>query len=543
MVAINPVTIENTEIVIDLTGPIIDITKIPDFNGICSIRYLGEEQIATTLCRVIPRQEGWRGADVLEATKKALQSKIRMQIIDHKVVELLCKAKAFGAKVIIVSATTDAGVFDAAKSSIIAFSKVLVKGDVVSAELVESDFVSFAKESISGLQEFIEEKLQRNSFRIVFDDEVDFDILAKDNSETIVAQWISGFRDANYVQILENLIAERERVAKVGEALKKLAPDDAIIKIANFALLNNSFYVFDDEIRQRLSDNVDAIKTVIQGEVAKTKPICVFLAGAPGTGKSFFVKLFSEYIDAKKMFPTASLAGVPENRFADAVKEHINNVYRNSLYINAGKPRIAFLDEADTKGGVLPFRFLMDAMTGSLTNDKGELEKNETERLIWIFAGSAALNEEGFISKFQPDDRKVTDFFDRIHFNLVLPTVDEPGQAILTFLSTLKQFIVSDGKSLSDVHVSKYILQLFGRTAWKSARQINTVCRIVYAKASFTNGTINLKFGDFEDVANKMAVIKKFQETYNAMSKSLSNPDGSLIVEAVSDFLKVDYSA
>jgi hypothetical protein len=265
------------------------------------------------------------------------------------------------------------------------------------------------------------------------------------------------------------------------------------------------------------------------------------LAGAPGTGKSFFVNLFSEYIEAKQLFPTASLSGVSENKFADAIREHINNVYSNSLYINAEKPRIAFLDEVDTKGGVLAFRFLMDAMTGSLTNDKGEFERNETERLVWIFAGSAALNKDKFILDFQRDDRKVPDFFDRIHFNLELPTVDEPGQAVLTFLSTLKQYIVSDSKSLSNVHVSKYILQLFGLTTWKSARQINTVCRIVYAKAGFTDDKIELKLGDFEDVANKMAVIPEFKETYIAICKSFSNADGSIKAETGSDFIKINY--
>jgi hypothetical protein len=533
--------ITETEVVIDLTGPIIDITKIPDFGGIRSIRYLKEEQIASQLCRKLPRADGWREKDVLNVTKEALKSKFRMHLIDDKVVELICKAKSFGAKIKIISATKDTEVFDAAKDSIIAFSKVLMKEGRVSNELEESDFVSFAKESLANLQEFIDKKLKAGSFRIVFDDEVDIDILSKTDSENIVAKWISGFRDINYIQKFKDLITERERVAKVDEAIKKLATDDTTINIADFALLNNSFYVFDNEIKQQLSDNVEAIKAVIEKGVAKTKPICVFLAGAPGTGKSFFVKLFSEYIEAKPLFPTASLSGVPENKFADAIREHINNVYSNSLYINAEKPRIAFLDEVDTKGGVLAFRFLMDAMTGSFTNDKGELEKNETERLVWVFAGSAALRTEDLVLNFQRDDKKVTDFIDRIHFSLVLPTVDEPGQAILTFLSTLKQFIEADSKSLSNVYVSKYILRLFGLTAWKSARQINTVCRIVYAKATFTDDKIELKLKDFEDVANKLAVIPEIKETYKAICKHFSNTDDSIKEEAESDFAKIKY--
>jgi|GEM_PF-4102266 len=258
-------------------------------------------------------------------------------------------------------------------------------------------------------------------------------------------------------------------------------------------------------------------------------PICVFLGGAPGTGKSYFVKKFIAWLKdtaekhnneidkklknykkellAKKNKTSneleiirceqkirelklkkinngdydsiyTSLSGIPEDNLYDAIQQHISNVYADTAKHN-NDIAVAFLDEIDTKCQHYAFRLLMDAMTGDRTNEKGNHVRHRDtipKTVIWFFAGSGGITRNDFIENFD-DAPKIKDFFDRIHFDIRLPFSDNPGQAILVMLNKLIQ--PDNNKT---VYVSEEVLKLFGTVKWKSTRLISTIMDIINVK-------------------------------------------------------------
>jgi hypothetical protein len=524
---------DRTELIVDLFGPIIDVSKVPDFSEIANARYLAEEDIAARLRQVYTRDYGWRKEDILDRTYEILDNKkFNTQLIDRDVIKEICKAKKFGATVKIISHVPDEKLFSRAKKLIIKYTNFLSNSKVHGIETVleDSDFLHLEgdpeKEGYKSYKAFIEEmdaaySPENRPYRIVFTDNVDLDVPVGKGQEFPVKAWIIGMKNERYINELVNAIDDRKRAAEIETAIQLLAPSTQL-NLRQFSIMDG-FYVYNSDIREDLTRNISNIESIVKCSIGSSSPVCVFLLGAPGCGKSYFVKLFSKYIKAMEEFPEASLSGVSENSFSEAVCTHVRSVFDEATNLKAnGKPRLAFLDEVDTKGGVLAFRLLMDAMTGTLTDDNGVDTKKKATNLIWIFAGSAESTKERFISSFRNDDRKVEDFFDRIHFCLELPTVDNPGQAILTFLSSLKKLILSDNKNLDDIKVSTGVLKLFGRTAWKSGRQITTVCRIAYANSCFSINNIRMENFEHIDVASA------FKSAYNEMVEN-SIGDGEMI--------------
>ena len=176
-----------------------------------------------------------------------------------------------------------------------------------------------------------------------------------------------------------------------------------------------------------------------------------------------------------------SLSGVDSSRFYDAIEYHVEQVYNTK---RGGKQtaNVAFLDEIDTKCNYFAFRFLMDAMTGSRTNENGvtmkDFKSGTVEDLVWFFAGSAGATRQEFMNQLKMDERKVIDFFDRIHFDIQLPEVSEPGQAILTLMSGIKQYWE---KNELPTKISIAVLLAFACTRWSSTRSIMTICRVAAA--------------------------------------------------------------
>jgi hypothetical protein len=178
----------------------------------------------------------------------------------------------------------------------------------------------------------------------------------------------------------------------------------------------------------------------------------------------------------------------------------------------------------DTDGGgkTYAFRFLMDAMTGNVMDNKGNLVKNtEARKLVWLFAGSAKINREEFVKEFYEHERKVADFFGRIHFYILLPSVQSSGQAILTFLSALDR---PEGKDR--ITVTQSVLYLFGRTVWKSARQIKTICRIASARRRFDwDDVIDLNCFDGIDVLTEFVTTHKVVKEMEDMEREKNLKD------------------
>lgn len=250
--------------------------------------------------------------------------------------------------------------------------------------------------------------------------------------------------------------------------------------------------------------------------------------GKPGSGKSFFVEQFTKFIGAAHNFPSTSLSGVSAEEFCEAIELHVEQVY-NTKHLDNENLSVAFLDEVDTKGGGhYAFRFLMDAMTGIRTDRHGvamnTFKSGSLENLVWFFAGSGGVTRKEFVKNFRKEERKVTDFFDRIHFDLDLPSLDDPGQAILTLLNSIKTCWQQGAEGRYPLSISGSVLLLFGCIKWRSARQIMTVCRIA---STNTESTETVTLGAFATIY----APNEFHELFNIIKDKFEDIDQQITIK------------
>jgi hypothetical protein len=482
-------------LIVDLFGPIIDISRIPSFKGIDSVRYLKEDEIAKHLGKN-DGGEPWTGEEVLNKTEEYVKNKkIGPKLVDREILKQICGAKEL-CKIRIVSSTRDT-LFVHAKELLINYSKNLLNyfypGDI-KHHLDEGDFEYFNSQD---KKYNMMVGVKKSEHRIVFDDQY-----PECDKAGSVNAWISGIDTDKPADKLKDIIAEREYIRHSDEAISKIS-DKGSICLSDYVVFGE-FLVFEREKRERIKLDVENIKQMVKTTANDKDPVCVFLAGLPGTGKSFFVKNFTKNIEGYKIPPT-SLSGVPSNDFCDAVKLHIDEVYKD---YDTKSTLIAFLDEIDTKGDNYAFRLLMDAMTGDRANNQGVVDRKIEKKLVWFFAGSQGVTRKEFIESFRGDERKVVDFFDRIHFDIALPSVSDPGQSILTLLATIKKL---KGEENAPKKISLKVLKLFSSSQWKSARQIVTTCRIAMSRLSGDVITSNI-FGNIH-------VSDEFDRVYKALEE------------------------
>lgn len=483
----------DTEVVIDCIGPLIDISKIELFREIEDVRYLSEREISE---KMPPKAGGikWSNNEIRDITKNALNHpKLAVRHVDTEMVRQLCKAKEF-CSIKIVSTVGDPQLFELAKQVLINYSIQMTKfskniGEGFKA-LEESDFEHIVSEEsqLPGILLYYRnrnasEEQESCSYRVAIDDDTLVFGTLSDTDMDIPSfqEWIGGIQEKEPLRRLDEVLHKRNHIHNGTEAISKMC-EGGVIKLNKYTIMN-SYYVYDDNLREQLNKRISAIKHIIEIGKAKTKPICVFLAGTPGTGKSYFVKCFADSMNCDKHYPVTSLSGVSSDNFYSAIEHHVEQVY-NAKFNDNYDAAIAFLDEIDTACGYFAFRFLMDAMTGSRTNDIGvtmeSFKSGTVENLIWFFAGSAGSTRQEFMNQIKTDERKVIDFFDRIHFDMQLPDVEAPGQAILTLMSAIKTYWEKDRLPKQ---ISIKVLLAFACTQWTSTRSIMTICRVAAAAA------------------------------------------------------------
>jgi hypothetical protein len=136
-----------------------------------------------------------------------------------------------------------------------------------------------------------------------------------------------------------------------------------------------------------------------------------------------------------------------------------------------------------------------------------------------LFAGSIGKRREDFIEEFGKEERKVHDFFDRIHFDLILPSIDEPAQAQLIFLNAIRD-VQPNSKHITAIQIERPVLYLFGMTLWESARQIRTICRVAVSRKHDKQEKINdievgtvVKLHHFKDIK----ISNNFSEAFDLL--------------------------
>lgn len=502
-----------TEVFIDCIGPLIDISKIKEFKGIEDVRYLKEEEIAQEM--TILMRTAYDAKKILEITSKALDhSKLAIRLIDLEMLMQVCRAKKF-CSIKIVSTVPDNDLFDLAKHILIEYSHQILQYDLSSKEsdlyeeLVDSDFVRISDTSVGTPGILFCQTGESNTYKIAIDDNSLAFNAARITDKPIPSfqEWIGGIRDSDHIERFKNVLDKRQHIYNATNAVDRICGNNKI-ELSQYTIMDD-YFVYSDDLRGRLNKRIEAIRHVLDDGRAKAKPICVFLAGAPGTGKSYFVECFAKFMGCDKQYPVSSLSGVPRQNFYDAIEHHVEQVYNTKKSDNQ-IASVAFLDEIDTKGDYFAFRFLMDAMTGARTNDKGISMKNfksgTVENLVWFFAGSAGATRQEFMSQLKNDERKVIDFFDRIHFDIQLPSVNEPGQAVLTMLSSIRSYWKQDQLPQK---ISKKVLLAFACTKWSSTRSIMTICRVAAAHPDAKN-TDEIKLEFFEGIDTSEEFLKQY---------------------------------
>jgi hypothetical protein len=374
-----------------------------------------------------------------------------------------------------------------------------------------------------------EKEVGNNPYRIVLDFNVDFNVPKmltpyKNNWHW----WIAGKVNNECPTVkLKELIATRKLGFETSKFIDMIKNNSLKINISDYStrLFSKEYFVASPQLKDDLDAQTYFLEITSKSDLFTDKPTCVFLAGDPGTGKSHFIDILAKKLGIN-YYPSISLSEVKDDNFQKAIQRHIDEVYEVNK--TASPPllhRLAFVDEIDTNAKGLAFRLFLEAMTGKYRNEDGGTLGYKTSNLIWVFAGSTGIKKNDFIQTFEKDEKKVRDFFDRIHFHIELPSVkNSSAQAILHFLSMVRKYQISYNSKnkieKNDIQISESVLALFGLTHWKSARQIDTIIKAASVYISLNKfETITLRY--FVNILHVEEFCKVFLRVTNGISNAI----------------------
>jgi hypothetical protein len=421
---------------------------------------------------------------------------------------------------VVVSSVPQEEIFFAARAALLKY----IGSFLGSGAIGEESFSRYPKEQdgdFSGVVRFLKDN-SSDKFTIVVDDGPPFSLTDAPDLEPgkHYDVWLPG--DTAPDRLPERLRRHLDARCTIDDARAVIESQcDGKIALNNYSAIPE-FLVYRKQARTDLRKQVDTIKSLVQKEQGKGRPICVFLSGAPGSGKSYFVEKCARVLGANDDYPITSLSGVSDERFDSAVDQHVELVFNREV---SEQVAVAFLDEIDTipKTHHAAFRLLMDAMTGNRTTELGLSMKGsksgKVAGLVWFFAGSAGRNREEFTRRLRKIDRKVTDFFDRIHFHIDLPGADHAGQAIVQALASIKKYDQARNRNSSTTRlgiklIEKNALLLLGATPWSSVRQLDTICRLAIGRLAEGEAVLNM--AHFEGVGT----IESFHTTWEAVTEA-----------------------
>jgi hypothetical protein len=470
-----------TRFVVDMIGPLVDISKIQRFRGL-DCRFDTEYTIADKLNNQSrgtfdgpPRKEaGWTSKDVLDLVVTQLKQPSGLHLVEGELLRALSNAADAGFEVTFTSTVSSKEVFDAAKKAVELYlaafpelrataSKTLVTFQPLNTTFKKSDDPTMSN---SLWREFL---LLDNGahFTVVLNDST-ADDLALDRE--LYGEWITGVLHAPDLasQILR-IVEERKRAK---DAHNFLSGQEKLIKSKLNAI--GDFGIWNEEIRSKIVSKWRRALDLRESVTKESQPICVFLGGPPGSGKSFFVKqCLKSFSPSPLSLETISLSGVSRTQYEESIDKHVERAFQ--IGVSATEPHVAFLDEVDTVNGTeTAFRYLMDPMTGAITDAEGKkINQTKTSPSFWFFAGSLSNSRNGFVEELKKYDEKVRDFFDRIQVFIELPGVSEPSEAVFQAIISIMELRPKIRK------FEKSALLAFGANKWRSARELKTVCQMV----------------------------------------------------------------
>lgn len=442
-----------SRIVIDLFGPLIDISILPAFRNIPNARYLTEAELASALNkRWYHKFFPWKKRKVLSTVLAGLRNWHKHAgLVDHEVLKQLIAATEHGTQVIIVSTVSDEGVFIEAKTAI----EQATTSDTRSGH----DCFLFMR-ALSGGSSW-------NEILCTLQDKDDrFTWIIHDRTQAEIG--VSASVDV-WAPLDDNLEELQDRISEALVREERRAPIPWIASADELTLQRyeavGKFLVFNTDLRRELNLKIEKIQ-LLAGAGARV--VTILLSGDAGSGKTFFVEQYKDANHPGEEIAFASLAGAIN--LEAAVKAHITDIV-------AAKAPIAFLDEVDTPvNNAYAFRFLMGPMTGQLTDDTGMKTDIDLHAFVWFQAGSSGRTRNEFENALYPHDKKVHDWLSRMDEVFELPGVSAPFEAMLQGVAHM----VHKLPKLREIE--KSVLLFFAVTKWQDARAVGRIPELVSLK-------------------------------------------------------------
>lgn len=452
-----------SRIIIDLFGPLIDVSVLPPFRNIEKARYLSLPRLINAANQNKPLwQRRWNEQRVLSYVLTALKNRSpQNRLVDMKILEMLVKACGHGTQVVVVSTAPDAAVFEAARRAIVdAAARFGGSDNLFEFKRINEKLENSWAETLTDLK-----KIDDRYTHVLHDlPAADVGVITSDLYDEWVPNQMSMSKD-----LQELLTQEIEREQRQVALIPWLDTQETM-SLDDYKVIGD-FMLFDEPKRMRLKQGIEDIIELRANR--PNEPVCVYLMGSSAAGKSFFVEQFRRKIDCQELqYAHSSLSGIADDvgQLFKAVEAHVREIVEKQALV-------AFLDEVDTV--VLKstaFRYLMEPMTGKVRDSEGKF-KEKLGGVIWFVAGSSGKNRDEIIEAFlKKSNLKMGDFFSRIDMDIVLAGVDSPFDALLLGAAILKQ----EYPGLKEIE--KKVLLAYALAKWRDARQLRRTIELVRIK-------------------------------------------------------------
>ncbi|MBT7617654.1 MAG: GAF domain-containing protein, partial [Calditrichaeota bacterium] len=232
------------------------------------------------------------------------------------------------------------------------------------------------------------------------------------------------------------------------------------IDLDEYRVIGN-FVTGDPKERSRLSLAVDGIAK--RFNQAGNKPYPVLICAPPGSGKTYIAQEIAlSLVGEGRSAVDSNLIKVDLAATQD-IASTLRALFKKILV--ADKPRIALLDEVDTKvGDENAYRFLLSAVEGKKV-DLGDGAEGKLGSVLWFFTASSAEDKDAFLKEIEKRVKGADFFrrFDQAGAFLQLPKSMSPMDSICQVLSNARNF----RPKLDQIQAS--VLYYFAVSKWSDA--------------------------------------------------------------------------